>query len=357
MVLQEESVATLHLAPKHRRMLVVLLRHGEREDEVMNPTQRHRLSASRRLDPALTPLGHKQAREAWAVISSALSSTKPKKVAIFTSPLRRAVGTAMMVSETFLENWKVSLPSNCSENENGEGNNDDRAATREIPIVIWNGLCDCAAQINRLGGHRNAIETGYISCAASEYITPHTFSETSMAKTWGEMTEAAMESTPMNSARASPYPIRFWKSSPYKNNEVLVPMTPRLHLERQGGPPSNRESAAGKSLVDPTSSHTVQDPIDGEQPIDHVVRQALMADCDVCIIVSHREEIRDLYKYRCQQPELRKHLPYCCVGVFSVSMEHREECRDSLHLNWRFHDIKPYKDLTAPFVEAVISQL
>ena len=334
--------------------LVLMLRHGEREDEVMPRWQRDEMSEARRFDPVLTLNGHQQAREAWKNISLALNAIQPKKVAIFTSPLRRTVGTAMMASEALQDNWKVSLPTNSREgheHHHHELENENGSAV-EIPIVIWNGLCDCAAQINRCGGHRNAIKTGYVSCAATEHVTPDSFSESSMAKTWSEMRRYALESALVNNHEAAGrYPIRFWKVSPYKWNLILVPMTPKLYVQADAD-----ETLAddNKFSVEPSDLHVVHKGGDCEPAVDHVVRHALLTDCDVCIIVSHREEIRDHMPISDGKSNKAK-LPYCCVGVFSVFMHSSEVNRSKLH--WRLHEVRPYQDLTPGLVEQILMKM
>jgi len=331
--------------------LVLMLRHGEREDEVMTRLQHDELSEARRFDPALTLNGHQQAREAWKNISLVLNALKPKKVAIFTSPLRRTVGTAMMASETLQDHWKVSLPTQSRECHEHHELDDENGGSFEIPIVIWNGLCDCAAQINRCGGHRNAIKTGYVSCAATEHVTPDSFSDSSMAKTWSEMRRCAMESALVyNNEAAERYPIRFWKVSPYKWNLILVPMTPKLYVQK-----TNETLVGGnKYSVEPCDLHVVHEGGDCEPAVDHVVRHALLTDCDVCIIVSHREQIRDHMSVSDRRSRKAK-LPYCCVGIFSVFIQSSEESRSELH--WRLHDIKPYQDLTPGLVDQLLLKM
>lgn len=350
-------------------MLVLVLRHGEREDEAMGPSQRCRMSTSRRFDPALTTNGHRQAREAWEKISTSLLSTlQPKKVAIFASPLRRAIGTAMMASEIKQEDWNISLPvDTVLEEKCGEDPNPESLA---IPIVIWNGLCDCAAQMHRIGGHRNAIKTNFISCAVRDDLTPSTFWESSMATTWGEIAQnasAANTAGGLNNALAVPRMVQFWKTAPHKWEEILLPMTPKLFARQpgkivQGGQVPSDDLDNSSFLVDSRGSaekrtYKVHEGKDGERPIDQVVRQALLTNCDVCIVVSHREEIRDLHACHSQERTPGNkcpRLPYCCIGTFSVS---ESKCNTNRipELFWSFHDILPYQEMTPEFIRTVTS--
>jgi hypothetical protein len=125
------SRSTRSSAPSKKKRSVtvlLLLRHGEREDEAV---QRHRSVEERRrtalmpnelqsaemvdtLDPPLTALGYEQAMEAWRNIICAIMQqqhhykqsdpgqdhSQPKRraqVTLVCSPLRRCIGTAMMI--------------------------------------------------------------------------------------------------------------------------------------------------------------------------------------------------------------------------------------------------------------------
>lgn len=332
------------------RILVFVVRHGEREDEVMDRYKRHRLPPARRFDPALTPRGHQQAQQAWKILihSLTLVHPPPHKVAVFASPLRRVIGTAMMISDAMssLEcPWEVIVPTNdpnqCSGVERKSSN------TSSIPIVVWNSLCDCAAQIESMGGHRNAIRTGFITCAATPEQDPETFSESLMAATWQEMKHAAIQGAPNI---VPTRPIQFWKADP--TTSQIMPMTPELTIVDDGA--ATRRSL--QRMGPPRSQRVYPLPlvVKDDPPIDQVVRMAIQSGCDVCIVASHREEIRELYKYRCGPQTVRKQLDYCCIGAFQVMARESANDNPTLPLEWRLHDVIPCSAMTPDIVQDMV---
>ena len=120
---------------------VILLRHGEREDET-EEYDKHQHTTQERIDPALTLLGHRQALHAWQKILAALPTDKPIFVA--SSPLRRCMGTAMMVAAAVPPDSPLQfvLPIKTSETL-------PDSADSAIPILVMNGLGDCAAQMRK----------------------------------------------------------------------------------------------------------------------------------------------------------------------------------------------------------------
>lgn len=319
------------------------MRHGEREDEVLAHSKLQRLPPARRFDPALTPQGHRQAQQAWKNLIEALASTNPapKRIAIFSSPLRRVVGTAMMVSDAMPKEdcpWEF-LPAGSSTHEK----NSSISKPVSIPIVIWNGLCDCAAQIANMGGHRTAFRTGFVPCAATDDRLPQSFFTGRMATAWNEMKEAALHGVPDMQADL---PIQFWRAD--TNRENVVPMTPELAVVDQVGNPTatNHEH--------PKEGHPIGHHLERESPIDQAIRIAFQWGCDACIIVSHREEIRELYKHRCGVRPSRKNLEYCCIGAFEISTKTQGE-EALAPMTWKLHDVVPFTSISPTFVQNMIN--
>ena len=138
-----------------KRVNVFIVRHGERLDEVV--PSRRRMSRTDRNDPPLTGRGYQQARESLTRLLQVLPA---KKISVVVSPFRRTLGTAMALS---------SVPSSIlSKFEWHYATNDGRM----IPITIHNGLGDCTAQAQALGGIMNMVRAGLVPCAvmpANEY--------------------------------------------------------------------------------------------------------------------------------------------------------------------------------------------
>ena len=127
-----------------KSILVFIVRHGEREDEVIDQRQYRKMSPRQRLDPSLTPRGFAQAQAAFDRLGIAIAAGHFQRVAIFSSPLRRAIGTATMLASSACADPTMKesfvLPA-ASEDQKSS------TATNPIPIVVWDGLCDCAAQV------------------------------------------------------------------------------------------------------------------------------------------------------------------------------------------------------------------
>jgi hypothetical protein len=218
---------------RRKRVTVLLLRHGERADEAfrknMSLSERKRYALQPKsirppventIDPQLTAAGYEQARVAWRTILSAIAhqrqqqhpdchhtvsnirqeqqlTTNSRRVTVVCSPLRRCIGTALMLSSSTLD---PSVETFASTTHSTERNNpasvfnidwwslyphwrqeptnasrplplfNESPATRSvlpIPILVMNGLCSCAKAIARFGGNvQVAIESGHdIPCA------------------------------------------------------------------------------------------------------------------------------------------------------------------------------------------------
>ena len=162
-----------------KRILVFVVRHGEREDEAAETSSSsskvlyRKRTREDKIDPTLTKEGRRQASTAFESILSALASAKVEKVSVFTSPLRRAIGTSMMISPSLAKVTRERI------NEDGDGdsdgdysgikfvlptgiNTDETTHPSNIPIVVYNGLCDCTAMVERLGGHKNLIRSNIL---------------------------------------------------------------------------------------------------------------------------------------------------------------------------------------------------
>ena len=206
---------------KQRSVTVLLLRHGERKDEAiqrdMSIEERKRnallpkdFEAIDSLDPSLTELGYEQAGDAWRNIISAIihcqhqkrhknEATRRAQITFVCSPLRRCIGTALMVVsalpivnvDTVILNHEIPTLSKYHTNK-VDGNHvtkekamststtlcrDDTSfattntspstPSRNVPILVLNGLATCAAAIFKFEGVTKTIQHyGYeIPCA------------------------------------------------------------------------------------------------------------------------------------------------------------------------------------------------
>jgi Histidine phosphatase superfamily (branch 1) len=111
-------------------------------------------------DPLLTEKGHYQAQEAWKSVTDLIPSWKP--VAIFSSPMRRAVGTAMMVGSVTTRWNSFPNPRSLADPKENESRN------AVIPITIVNELGDFASAVERRGGAKELVPQSCIACAAMD---------------------------------------------------------------------------------------------------------------------------------------------------------------------------------------------
>jgi hypothetical protein len=244
------------------------------------------------------------------------------------------------------------LPTAREEDDDDDLQNDIHSA---IPIVVWNSLCDCAAQIACMGGHRNAIRTGFLHCAATRENCIETFATSSMQKEWKQMIKR-LRATSINGiekdddsspADTKSHSIQFWKPN---DSKEWVPMTPELSLL---GDDSEDSSTTTTKLQPPPHNMMTRKPLlsstdrepdasSSSPGVNKVVRMSIDAECDVCIIVSHREEIRDLYQQCGYHRHDGKNIPYCGIGLFQVE----QLVEDHDDLRWTLHGLVPPDELT-----------
>ena len=333
----------------HRPVSLFVLRHGEREDEALHnkfiEEAKQRLNRSGisahheviqnlvnarvhqlsppvdTLDPLLTVDGHAQAQDSWAALADAICG---HKVAVFTSPLRRAIGTAMMVGGAVSStNIKWSRPDSTTSRKS------------EIAITVLNELGNFASAVYRRGGVEAFLPSASMRCADTKHNDGSPESP---------LVRSLLE---MPSHRVIPVgkytiPVRFWgeASSPKSvhNHAAFVPIsqsfipsakaydTTQASVMKYPQKPGNTK----KGVVVP------KDPIGA---IEDAVRITVARGCDVCIVVAHREAIHDMAE-RCGA-FFRVKTPYCCIGSFGAVVEEGNDVRFSFSEVWSAgHDTK-----------------
>lgn len=150
---------------------VFLVRHGESLDEVTvdeddtdeEPPPPLRLA--QKVDPPLSMNGHLQAAVVLTRFLKALVNKTPddsvRKMAVFSAPFRSCTGTAIMMSCAGLHaqtklRWRYSTILAAE-------------SPTAIPIVVVNGLCNQAPEIDRLGGGKAVVNAGLLHCAAEPF--------------------------------------------------------------------------------------------------------------------------------------------------------------------------------------------
>lgn len=319
---------------------IFLVRHGERKDEVEGWVAN---SWKDQIDPPLTRKGYQQGQQAFTALYAALRSSarngSKQRIAVFCSPLRRTVGTSMMTAN--------SLPL--------QANFEWMPASVDgvIPIVIVNGLCDCAAAIARTGGSRIAIRQRLIDCAAiSENDgSPHT----PFMKTIACMKQQMHGLEAPKSAAA----VQYWRLSDHvhegnsQHDNLLLPMSPLIYISGKEVPTIN---GLESSIPSTTATAALPSNNGTSSPLEDCVRLASQWGCHTCIVVTHREEIRDVAKHKCgyepppshHNPKSRVSTPYCCIATFVARVEQE-------HVQWTFHGVFPFERFDAVRVPVVIT--
>lgn len=306
-----------------KKITLLLLRHGERADEVAQNPRKSRGSKSRkeRMDPDLTSVGCRQAAEAFDKIMPCL---RGKKVGVFTSPLRRTMATAAMIGmykRVADENLDFAIPGGTSSSES-------------IPIIVVNGLSDCAAHVRAAGGAYAAVRDGYVDGAAMAA------NDCSIQSPIMQLMKSIQEMSNLN------HPVQFYKET----GPGFVAMTNPI-----GESTTNEESLQQQQVTSSDTQGLLAHPTNKEldimpaarkrqddfffQTLRRIVRMATANDCDVCVLVTHREGIRDLVANI--QPGLRVSTPYCCIGRFSAQLQ------DDDTVQWEFHDVLQYQKFKA----------
>jgi hypothetical protein len=226
------------------RVEVFVVRHGEREDEVAMRAfhERKKLGLTQSmdptdtLDPLLTARGHKQAQQSFSSLTSALEI---RKVAMFCSPLRRAIGTAMMVGAV-APNKTLSFPQ-----PNRPDHKDNTEKESAIPITVLNSLGDFASSLSHHGGARTLVPMGALRCASMTRNNGSPSSPFVQALASMPSHECAKDSRQLA--------VQFWAR--HENNGQYAPMTPPFSLRdkrtkyKQNNEPSGKAPPRLKPVI------------------------------------------------------------------------------------------------------------
>ena len=275
------------------------------------------MSRSERVDPTLTSEGYQQAVHAFTNLISSISTsyhqhneqrttlkqqeqqqqrqqpTRRPRVAVFCSSLRRTVGTALMMNVatgivatnnppegTSIE-WALPTQQGSTTTCNATG------LSPVIPIVISNGLCDCAAQINKMGGHKNALRNGYLNCAAVPSNEECNEQSPIMSEING-MIKSLNRSYLSSDSCNSSIPVQYVKISGLDGK--IEPMTPPISISSYSTRPPNEEySKCGDINVKWT---TQKSDVNDFSSIDQVVAWSIYAGlrCMHCRFSPGRDE-------------------------------------------------------------------
>lgn len=344
------------------RVKVFILRHGEREDEAFisgfyreqeriwneKPDQnisfhfayhQGQIPAPPKvdsLDPLLTAKGHMQAHHSFNGLVQELGGQgRGRKVAIFSSPLRRAIGTALMVgsiSSNHVNGVSWPPPNSIKNDPTNDNNSDDVDDDDSIPITVLNGLGDFASRVYHQGGHAALVPAGHIPCA-------------DMASNDGTLASPFTRNVAMMPSHVADCPnenatkpVRFWKRNPnaHKGGHEFVPMSGPICPLTKCFHEVKRRTSPQNPLHREDRSNTDQ-PDNPLHAVDEAIRLTVARGCDTCIVVAHREAIRDLAQI-CGYYGSIAH-PYCCIGSFDATYERFQPIEYQLSNVWARHDI------------------
>lgn len=303
---------------------VFLLRHGERLDEALARRQVP-FPKSLKADPPLTTDGYGQAMGSLRRLLEALEANgTSRKIAVFSSPMKRTIGTSVMLAAA------ARLPEkSCLE----FGLKESIHKTHDvIPIVVMNGLGSCAAFCRKHGGADVLAHGSHIRCgdmAANDGTMTSPF----VKELQGMQEEYANE--PFLDASTPTTKVQYCKlhggsghlvplASPVSARTVLVSAADNNHGQRQ---PRVFSQACRQFEREGF-----------RKCIDRAVRIAKEDGCNTLIVVTHREGIYSLVKrWGLNGQEYRGH-PYCCIGAFSAYLKDGEE-----RCHWAFQGVTPYE--------------
>jgi Histidine phosphatase superfamily (branch 1) len=354
MDLQGQGVVASNGNPNTIRSIrVIMLRHGEREDETDDYDHHHRCLQDR-IDPYLTPFGYRQALHAWKRILHCLQAQEEEKpIVIATSPLRRCIGTAVMVSAAVAElpqsSVKFVLPSSQKQAALSDTYYCNLERNPTIPVLVMNGLGDCAAQMQHMGGIGKVVIAGWLDLAASPSNDDTTCTSTGIASDTrfqsclGSICKhAADESVGFkvkkddtsnqilpnnphessdngsNHSTCTSVPLQFWRESFYHYTSTTTRTHPQQDLSSLTQARTLEEHAnnyyyCAKNYCDlqqqrrqspptpmatntPSSSLADDDDDDDEerccQALERAVLQTAHSDLNTCVLITHREAIR-----------------------------------------------------------------
>ena len=326
----------MSVSERNTEIKLLLVRHGEREDEAEHATH----PPQDNLDPLLTRRGHMQARDSFRAISRALPENS--RVAVFSSPLRRAIGTSLMLGTVAFDddkNIQWSSPVG-----------DDSVDPRVIPVTVLNGLGDFAARVNRLGGTDALVPQGLIRCGTmpsndGSEDSPFVRSLRTMpSHSAGRDRKASRVEfwTPLGARMSRPIDPRCVEYQPETNADK----TSELHKQTAYKDALRRtEKVRRQSTLGSPLTQAKPSPPDPIGAVDEAIRITAARGCDTCIIVAHREGIRDLAALCSNVYKLRT--PYCCIGSFGATLTARSRVGAASRVTYNFWNVWPFEAFRA----------
>ena len=380
---------------------VVVIRHGERQDEAdyrdrkrnkakaagtgqglgKTPTEQSSPPMSDftktkiKVDPPLTLEGYLQAKGAFDRLLPMFAN---HGISVFVSPLKRCIGTTMMMSVSAASSTITSTAtvSNTDNTQNSNASNDG-----PLVLTVVNGLADPAAAIRHHGGSYHAIRQGLVDLAAmdgndcsgdtpfEQALPPlrqkayHALGMTDAiavdnlsadrrgpsGRPIAFMTEAA---TP-GGKRVQLHPL-FCVTDPIPNRDSTTTTTcPTRTAQARATLSQNRylDQLSFRTKAIPRNKHgnTLANFVESAS---RAVKDTIDAGHDVCFLVSHREAMHILIQDVCRS-HVQYSTPYCCVAFFqatitsntNVGNDDDDVSKKTYNVDWTFDRVVPYERL------------
>lgn len=338
---------------------VFLVRHGERLDEAL---QRASLQVSRALktDPPLTATGHQQAYEALSRLLLALEEEgTPRKIAVVTSPLRRTIGTCLMLAAAQQSvrarrdcgdsclTFGFQPESNGSSSSSPLEDNAHGAGIEPIPILILNGIGSAAAMCQRYGSADALVTAGRVHCGDMEandgsITSPLVKELQTMQEVYRDDLVWVDEDPEEEEDRTKTLPrVQFCKIQ--GGSGQVVPISPPLSAKEM-------DKVCFPALPPPPSqilprSCQAEGLESFPDALDRAVRIADHEGCDTLIVTTHRESIYSLVQQWGLNGMAYHGHPYGCIGCFIATRLEGET-----HPEWSFEGVAPYQEFDALWI-------
>jgi hypothetical protein len=318
------------------KITVLLVRHGERLDEVLW-RRGEEIPRGMTRDPPLTVMGFRQAYESFLTLFTVLGKEDRKgkaarQIAVFSSPLRRTIGTSLMIWEAFQE----ACSHNCHNNI-GVSCND---LSLHSGVIVFNGLGSCAKYCQRYGGADVPVRAGKIPCG-DVFFNNGKSTECPIAMELVSMRTFGTQAVGKQPSETISVP-RYLKLD--ATTGKLVPLSP---------PPDERDNAAAsaapiiheqKEVILPEQCRQTQSTESFRTSLDRAVHTAHAMGCDTLIVSTHREAFVSLLEKWGRNGKPYKGHPYCCIAVFEATLMVPSSKET---VQWSFHGITPYEKFTA----------
>ena len=340
---------------------VFLVRHGERLDEALK-RKGLPFTPALKADPPLTKQGYSQAFHALGNLLTALEADgKPRKIAVFASPLRRTIGTSFMLAPAIMSKTS-ELPdsSSCLEfglhqssssvNMNDITTTAATTTTTTIPIMVLNGLGSCAAYCKKRGGADRLAEAGQIPCAdvPSNNGSPSSPMFLELQRMQKVYQENPCE-IPLRNQTTNRRVLQYCKL--LRRSGTLHPMAPPVQAQEIESS-SSSSSFSNSTTNDEKQKHSrvfghacrQSKSEEFQECLDRAVRIAREDGCDTLIAVTHREAINALVtKWGLHGKPYTGH-PYCCIGVFQAILLPNDDDGHDQQCQWLFEGVFPFEE-------------